>query len=467
MAHLARLILLAWLLLPAWSWGYGQVPKKPAVVYTCAGGTGPSGPAACADGAAKAPKTCPVSWPGDVCEQITTVLSCDSKSCTMQQEQWLTSNYWHEPRTRTGLSQNIHAWDSYPDGYICPEFSTGVGAGAGASCECREGYKPEGSSCVPVYCYPAGSYTAITQPDQQVNNAGDGICMGGCGYTPSHWKAGQDGRIWAGWPFKSTGKPCQGAPDPGTGVKTGEENTSKPAPVPCGQNQCPGTAGINGNTVQMCVACKGSSAAPVTETASAPAGSASGATGIGDTTKTTQTECDGNTCTTTTTTKDGTGAVTGSSTKQEPQENFCQANPASPLCKKSSFGGSCAATACDGDAVQCALTQEVIKRNCQLFDDAGVTKPLQAVGEKAVADGLKPSDHPGSEGNVTKVDASASGRISQEDSLPGACPADQSFAVASYNLVVPFSRVCEPAAILGKAMVALSMLVAALIIFKG
>ncbi|MDL5034661.1 virulence factor TspB C-terminal domain-related protein [Pelomonas sp. APW6] len=457
------MILLFWcVLLSPSAWSYGQVGPTAIQVYKCADKYTGSSPADACNAwiAAQPAKT----MEGSVNVTWTRKLSgCTASLCTVVVVGMFWDSYFQRDWQYSYSEPQLTVTSSGGQG--CPPNSRQV-PGSSSKCECNNGTSPQAGQCVPYACPAAGNYTATTQPDQAVTNAGDGICQGGCGYTPSSWKAGQDGTIWAAWPFKSTGKACAGLA--GTdGVKTGEENTGKPAPVPCGQNQCPGMAGINGVMTQMCVACKGTSAAPTTEAASAPAGAASGSTTVGDQTKTTQTECDGTTCTTTTVTRDSGGSVTGSTSKQEPQENFCQANPNSPMCKKSSFGGSCAATACDGDAVQCALTQEVIKRNCLLFDDAGVTKPLQAAGDAAVGAGLKPSDHPGAEGNVTKVDASAAGRISQEDALPGSCPGDQAFSVASYNLVIPFSRVCEPAAILGKAMVALSMLVAALIIFKG
>lgn len=460
MDRLARLILLTWcVLLAPCAWSYGQVGPTAIQVYKCADKyTGASPADACGAWISAQPAS---TMEGSVKVNWNRKLSgCTATLCTVVVVGMFWDSYFQRDWQYSYSEPQLTVTSSGGQG--CPANSRQV-PGSSSKCECNNGFSPQAGQCVPYACPVAGNYTATTQPDQAVSNAGDGICQGGCGYTPSSWKAGQDGTIWAAWPFRSTGKACAGLA--GTdGVKTGEENTGKPAPVPCGQNQCPGTAGINGVMTQMCVACKGTSAAPTTEAASAPAGSASGA-GIGDQTKTTQTECDGTTCTTTTVTRDSAGAVTGSTSKQEPQENFCQANPMSPMCKKSSFGGSCAATACDGDAVQCALTQEVIKRNCQLWDDPDLAETAKK--GKAAAAGDKPPGHPGADGAVAANSMSFPSVINTSDPIGGSCPSDVSFdGPLGKPLVLKLSSLCYALTILGKLFVAITSLACAFIVFK-
>lgn len=439
---------------------YGVVPKTMVPVYDCpfggaAGDSGKvfygrarTGPGACAAWIAQVSP-----WTNSSGGTTTrTITSCSASSCSIA----LRTTYPNSGYVSEGTGSISFVLLRVESG--CPDFANAVGTTA---CECAPGFRPEASACVPLQCPVAGKYTAITQPDQAVKNVGDGICQGGCGYTPTGYKIGTDGTIWAGWPFKSTGKACQGLPD-AQGASTGEENTKNPSPLPCGANQCPGTVSMNGATTQMCVACKGTAAPPTTEAASAPAGSASGA---GDITKSTQTTCDGVTCTTTTTTRDGAGAVVGSSEKKEAQENFCQQNPQSQLCKKSSFGGSCAATTCDGDAVQCALAQETYKRNCQLYDDPKLST-MAEVGNAAMAAGDTPAGHPGAPGAVQAGSVAFSSAINTSSPIAAACPASYTVAGPFGPLTMDLSALCSSLALLGNIMVAVTWLACAFIVFK-
>jgi len=334
----------------------------------------------------------------------------------------------------------------------CPGSSVGP---SGGQCSCPMGYKPNTlkTDCEQYTCPPSGGYSAITQPDQKVANAGDGLCAGGCGLQPSSWKVGADGQIWATWPFKSTGRFCSGTPNPqNPAVDTGEKNTSNPAPVPCGQNQCPGT--VNGATV--CVPCAKQQTDGPSQTASSP-------TGSGDQTTSTSTSCNGISCTTTTTTKDAQGNVIGSIEKNQDQPSFCQENPQSSLCKQSSFGGACAATACEGDAIQCAIAQEAFKRNCQWFDEAALN-PLKQKGDTAMNDQAQPADHPYAQ--ATQASVSFDSVIDQTDRLAGGCPSDESVPFMGKSLTLPFSKLCQPLGWLGNLLVGLTMLACLFIVFR-
>lgn len=328
---------------------------------------------------------------------------------------------------------------------------------SGNLCACDPGYNVQSGKCKQYTCPPSGSYSAVTQPDQKVANAGDGQCSGGCSYTPSSWKVGADGQIWATWPFKSTGKFCGGDPKPGTtDVDSGEKNTNNPAPIPCGANQCPGT--VNGQAV--CVPCKGQQEQGPSSSASAPAGAASGAqTGSSDT----KTTCDGVSCTTTTTTKDANGNVTGTVDKTQKQESFCKENPQSSLCKQSSFGGACAATTCEGDAVQCAIAADQYKRNCQWFDDPA-TDGLKQKGDAAMTGELQGGDHPANA--ATSQSVSFASTIDQTDRLGGGCPQDVVVTVLGKSITMPMSKACAPLQLVGQLAVAVTMLICAFIVFK-
>lgn len=350
---------------------------------------------------------------------------------------------------------------------ICPKQSKMFTRANGEkACACDGLSLAQGNKCVQYTCPPSGSYNAITEPDQKVPNAGDGICTGGCGYTPSSWKVGQDGQIWATWPFKSTGSFCGGdkrTDEPA--LDSGEKNSKNPAPVPCGLNQCPGQ--VNGATI--CVPCKGTKEVGPETSASAPAG-ASSPTGSSAGGTSSSTECNGITCTTTTITRDSTGAITGQTDKTEKQESFCKENPQSSLCKQSSFGGTCAATRCEGDAVMCAIAADQYKRNCQWFDDPAAATLAEA-GVANMTGQAQPEGHPGRD--ATEVAISFANSIDQSDALGGgSCPADVSIPidvplVGARQLDIGLSKVCAPLQIVGQLGVAITLLWAAVFVFRG
>lgn len=386
--------------------------------------------------------------------QTYTVNSCANGSCAVT---WVQACAFASSGASCGTSTyNISFGYGGPTKqYNCKSGSTPVGSGASMVCACNEGYMKINGECKQYTCPPSGSYSAVTQPDQKVSNAGDSICTGGCGYVPSSWKVGQDGQIWAAWPFKSTGSFCKGdkLPDQPL-IDSGEKNSKNPAPVPCGTNQCPGT--VNGAT--MCVPCKKQQEEGPSTSASAPSGSASSPAG-----STTTTECNGVTCTTTTTTKDGTGAVVGVVEKTEKQESFCKENPQSSLCKPSSFGGACAATTCEGDAVMCAIARETYKRNCEWFEDPQAQQ-LAQTGQSAMTGDLRPDGHPAK--GVEGQSLAFSSVIDQTDRLGAGCPADVSVSVAGKSVAIPFSSMCGNLQLVGNLMVGLCMLVAAFIVFR-
>lgn len=263
---------------------------------------------------------------------------------------------------------NLHSSGNFTGNYpqsqapACPDNANPVGV----VCECKEGFKPEGSSCVPYDCPPGGSHTVITQPDIKTSSVSVTVCMGGCVVKPNSWKVGKDGSFYGSWPFTYSGKTCGGAKD-SRGLDLSGTGGFQPAPIPCPTSQCPGS--INGTNV--CVPCS-SATGPSTEKAPTPIpADAPGVDGVkGAQNKESSTQCDGTTCTTTTTYRDALGNKVGEKTQEKPKESFCQENPTLQICKDGKWGGTCAAGfTCDGDAIQCAMARKQHETACKLLEE--------------------------------------------------------------------------------------------------
>lgn len=308
----------------------------------------------------------------------------------------------------------------------------------------------------------------------------DAICFNGCKYT-----GGSSGIQLAGsengtWSVRA---------DPngftGNGAQCPSSDAANGAPATCAKGTCPGSYTISGVTTQTCQACDSQQTSPVASTSQAASGGAV-------TTTSAVTTCTyAGTCTTVTTTT--TGSTTTIGTTVLPQSNFCAANPSNKICTTTigagngnssgngtgggtgsgsgssgaadqdgaSFGGSCDATSCDGDAVQCAIAQEQYKRDCQFaqsFGDATTASGNAQViaGNAAYTAGDKPTDHPGAAGNVTSVSMAAG--FDQTDLIGGGGLADLTVAVGGHNLVLPFSQLQTPASYLGNILVGLTAL---------
>lgn len=167
------------------------------------------------------------------------------------------------------------------------------------------------------------------------------------------------------------------------------------------------------------------------------------------------TTCKDGKCTTTT---PGTGA------DDKPQDAFCKENPESPLCKKSTFGGSCSAGwSCDGDAAMCALAKEQHKRNCELFSpdtDKSSTygKAVSGTDEKS-ADALR----------AAAVQTSVGAFNQSGYGWQRSCPVDPEFLLPwtdGKSLTLPFSRLCGPLGVLANVGVVLT-LVASMVYVVG
>jgi hypothetical protein len=141
-------------------------------------------------------------------------------------------------------------------------------------------------------------------------------------------------------------------------------------------------------------------------------------------------------------------------------DGFCKENPDSPICKQSSFGGSCAASfTCDGDAIQCAVAKEQHIRNCRLFDDASDESRLYEAEKAKDKNRDVTADLPGNQ----TVDISS--KLSSENVLGGgSCVSDLNITVMQRSITLPISSICPQLAYLGYILVAIASLVAVRIV---
>ncbi len=142
-------------------------------------------------------------------------------------------------------------------------------------------------------------------------------------------------------------------------------------------------------------------------------------------------------------------------------DDFCKQNPTLDICKTGSFGGTCKTNfKCDGDAVQCAMAREQHIRNCQIFEAQTDESKLYDANKGREGDQTK--DLPGND--VFNL----SGRIDTSDSLGGGrCMSDLNVTVAGSAQTIPMSGICPYLGIFGNILVAVSMLLAMRIVFKG
>lgn len=447
------------------AWAYGSVPQSSQPVYACKGfiggnisGEGRSAAAACevALGVANSSGQYFVCTKQPSIRQTRTFALGSMNGSNFDVIYKIAANGPDCPASES-TGSNVLNYFIIRYAVSCPENSNQVGG----SCECELGYKKDaGSQCVPYQCPSKNSYQPVTQPDVKLPNAGDGFCDGGCTFTPSSWKVDTGGQVWGVWPFKSGGNACGGKKG-ADGVSTGSDGV-EPAPVPCGANQCPG----NVNGANVCVPCRSqttngpSTAASGTQPTDAP--SSDPDKQIKDTSS--RTDCTGAVCTTTTEYKNGKGDVIGSKTEEESQESYCQKNPSANQCKKNSFGGACeAGFSCEGDAIQCALAQEVYRRNCQWFKDPPTA--TLAAGESAMAAGDRPAWHPASQAETKSF--SLQGMLNVAELLPASCPSDRTVVINGAVYVVALSQMCGNLDLIGRCVVAMCLLAAAGIVFRG
>lgn len=220
-----------------------------------------------------------------------------------------------------------------------------------------------------------------------------------------------------------------------------------------------GESFITFNGVTTCVAPASPGAEPVTKTSSGSTSSISTtASGVSSTTTLNQDNSvsyGDNNVTTTTTVINPDGSKQ-TETKTETIDDYCQKNPTDKVCKRSdsSFGGSCSAFTCDGDAIQCAIAREQHQRNCTLYD---TSTSLSDLGNQVATDSdpLKLS-HPALPANRLTVNLSSS--LDTSKNFTASCPADKIVMVQGQEITIPFSKLCPYLQFMGAVVVAFSLL---------
>ena len=252
--------------------------------------------------------------------------------------------------------------------------------------------------------YDYGTNIAGTMPQAR--------CDGGCetnfsGSSPAARKlVGGVYHYYAQGSYEKNGQSCS------TGSASGAPS-STPPPSTCGTGQTLGQ--VNG--VDTCLTSGGTPAnpyvpppAPSPTLPPAKVESPPVSDGAGGTNQTTVTNNVTNNTTTTTVTNtaaDGTKSTTstttatnpGSPTGQDPVKDFCAQNPTAPMCKIAdicdtrpdipmckigTWGGTCTAFTCDGDAIQCAQAQGIWKANCE-YDKLLIPTALSDIGRDVAA----------------------------------------------------------------------------------
>lgn len=375
----------------------------------------------------------------------------------------------------TYQTYNAYAYTSttHQDAGGCPTNASMEGT----TCVCNLGYKSQSGACVSQgNCPAAGGWSSQTQPDMQVPNGSTlDVCIGGCQARAHSNTRDPSGTFWAQWPFVYSGPAayCGGgtgsSPNPPDHDDT-DGNTGDPAPGHCDTGYYYGT--VNGTT-----GCFGGPGNVANGDPGLQTTTGTNTTNPDGSTSTTTTTCQGDHCTSTTTTRNSGGTVTGttttsgSSNQQSPggsggrgagdqqQQDFCALHPNLPVCKVSSWGGSCGAFTCDGDAVQCSIAREQHVRNCQTLENAPSDHPAVVAANGQA----HPADHPYTTGTSSSL-SFATG-IDQTELVSGSCPADRSMTFLGGSYTLKLSQLCTPLGWLGNIAVALTMLVCMFIVF--
>ena len=321
--------------------------------------------------------------------------------------------------------------------------------------------KGSGWTCgASTQCPPSGDVVA---PSGTVYEAGNGltsvVCLAGC-EASAFMAAKQDGKNYVWGPIVSAGRACSGSSAP----------AAAPADPTCPVGKCPGT--INGQSI--CVPCsetKQDTKASSSETAASAASGA--APGPGQTTTqsgSSSTTCAGDTCTTTgqqTVQNPDGSSETKTTTTTQSKGDYCKENPKAGACvgSESTWGGTCQAFTCDGDAVQCAQARGAWELACQLKTEA--TDPTVQAGTDAISQTGEASIKDQLGMNTSQVFDLAS-RLDSTSlfGTPGACPSDTVLPLGIGSVTLPFASMCPQLNLVGVAMMGLAYLIAAFIVFR-
>lgn len=232
-------------------------------------------------------------------------------------------------------------------------------------------------------------------------------------------------------------------------------STDVPISTPTTEQDCI-AKGLSYGTVNGTVVCvaKGTSGAAPTNQSST--GNSSTTTSTSNTTTTTSTTVTGDNVKTTTTTTNPDG-TTSTETQEQDKTSFCEENPNLQLCKTSDFSGSCGTFTCNGDAIQCAISKEQHKRNCELFTN----ETSMTTDGKAIVNGTAP-DNPAKVSNRETINVA--GIINEGSNIGIGSFQDKNIFLAGGGLTLPFSKLNFIMQILGGFILAASYLNAARIV---
>lgn len=343
---------------------------------------------------------------------------------------------------------------------VCP----GGAQLSGSSCSCVSGYVEDSShtSCVPfvdpntALCKSlAGQSTYLTSPGSAMPGAT--VCGAiGCNVTWSDFVMRvtdrATGKTTSQGDATITATPCTPTPDTAAAATT-----------------CKGTIGmVNGLEVCVDVDPNTNIVESTKKTSSDTQTTSPTGSDTASVSSSSVTTCAGaGSCTTvtTTTTTTPTGTTTKTESKTEPLTDFCATNPTALQCKNSSFSGSCGSPpVCSGDAVTCAIAAATFATNCALNPpDDGMAAKLAAIVQP-------PGTTPGAVIGTLPGNLSVTfgpNNFDQTNMLTGSCIQDRSITVMGQVIQIPLSGVCSYLVILGQIMVTVSLLGAAVIVFRG
>jgi len=382
------------------------------------------------------------------------------------------------------VGREVYVRNGTPDGNGCGDFATQTNVAQvgfaqcpahstwnGSSCVCNGGYTESGGVCIVQTCTVGDTQQLTVFTGYDTN--GDGVAdsgagniwttqraSGGCAYAPDintpvsscFAYSGAPTKLYCTITYKGTGQ-----------VASGQAGPDTPDPTnPCPSGMTLGTM----NNIPMCLTSGGPTTLPpapsttgtTTNTVTNPDSSTTTTTTVtnNNSTTTTTTNCnaDKTVCSTNTTTQQ-TGGAPGQAGDTD-QAQFCRDNPTSPMCKatpQSAWSGACSTFTCDGDAVQCAIAQEIHKRNCTLFD---TTTDLSTLGTQ-VATGADPLADTFPFHASQRTTENMTNMFDQTRHWSAQCPQDFQVTLSGAAVTVPLSSLCTPLQWMGVLCVAMTL----------
>ena len=181
------------------------------------------------------------------------------------------------------------------------------------------------------------------------------------------------------------------------------------------------------------------------------------------TTTTTTTETASNGQRTVTVTQSTSAKPTGEKGQDDKNTDFCEKNPQLTICKNSTVSGSCESTSCEGDAIQCEILRQQRKQYCEDRADT----PESNLG-KSLLSGNDPMKSQidqvmaGEERDFSSTSLDQSGFIGG-----GSCLANRSFTAFGQTIEMNFTSVCNNLAPARYGVLAMSFIVAYLIVARS